>query len=81
MKRRTDWRLGNTEREGINPSSVDSHGQLPLSWAAINGHKGIVKSLLGREEIDPNAADAKYGRAPLFWAARGGHGGIVELLL
>lgn len=64
----------------------------PLSYAAENGHVGVVELLLQREDVDINARDGK-GRTPLWHACvngstdtEEGHGGIgghetVALLL
>jgi len=63
---------------GINQR--DCIGSTPLSWATENGHEGVVKLLLGREDVDPNRPD-KNDRTPLAWAAGKGHEGVVKLLL
>jgi ankyrin repeat protein len=64
----------------------------PLSYAAENGHVGVVELLLQREDVDINARDGK-GRTPLWHACvngstdtEDGHSGIggheaVALLL
>jgi len=65
----------------INPNTSDWGGRTPLSWAAGNGYEGIVKLLLGQEDVSPDTGDAVFGQTPLFWAARNGHDGIAELLL
>ena len=65
----------------VNPDRPSKSGQTPLSWAAGNGHEGIVKLLLGQKDVNPGAPDTKYGRTPLSWAAGNGHEGIVKLLL
>ena len=64
----------------INPDGPDDRGQAPLSWAARNGHGGIVKLLLERGGVTPDRLD-NYGRTPLSWAARSGYDGVVKLLL
>jgi hypothetical protein len=57
----------------------DEDGRTPLSWAAGNGERSIVKLLLYKgaqiEFKDNN------GWTPLFWAATNGNEIIVELLL
>jgi len=68
-------------RRYINPDTPETHyGRTPLSWAAGNGHEGIVKLLLGRKDVNPDSS-SKYGQTPLSWAAANGHEGIVKLLL
>jgi len=60
------------EREDVNPNQADSGywgGHMPLTRAAMSGHKEVVKMLLEREGVNPNQADNKFGRTPLFWAA------------
>jgi ankyrin repeat protein len=52
----------------------------PLSWAAENGHKTVVKLLLKTEMVDVNLGD-KDGRTPLLFAAKNGHEAVVKLLL
>jgi len=58
----------------------DCIGVTPLAWAVGGGHEGVVKLLLGQEDIDPNCAD-KYDYTPLGHAAVKGHEGVVKLLL
>lgn len=41
--------LLNTEE--VDVDSKDFHNQTPLSWAARNGHKEIVKLLLNTEKV------------------------------
>ena len=64
----------------VNPDSQSVSGRTPLSWAAGNGHEGVVKLLLWRKDINPNSS-FDFGQTPLLWAARNGHEGIVQLLL
>ena len=58
----------------------DFSGCAPLAWAAHNGHEGVVKILLGQEEINPDKPDNK-GRTPLSWAAWKGRESVVKILL
>ena len=48
---------------------------------AIEGHVGVVKILLEREDVNPNIAAILNGRTPLSHAAGRGHEGIVKMLL
>ena len=62
-------------------NAYDCMGMTALTWAAARGHEEVVKMFLGREDVNPDQADAEYGRTPLSWAAQGGHEGIVKMLL
>jgi len=67
-------------REYVNPDRPDNAGQIPLLWAARNGHDGVVKLLLEREDVNPDRLD-NDGQTPFSWATRNGHDGVVKLLL
>jgi len=70
------------ERKYINPDHPDiEYGMTPLSWAAGNGHEGIVKILLERGDVNPDHKDTKYRRTPLSRAAENGHEAVVKMLL
>ena len=68
-------------RRYVNPDSPGIYGRTPLSFAAGDGHEGVVKLLLGRKDVNPDIPDTEYGRTPLSWAAGNGHNGVVKLLL
>ena len=57
----------------------DSQGNVPLIWAAKNGHGLAVQVLLARGA--DVAAENAEGVTALYWAANNGHATIVELLL
>ena len=65
----------------VNPDNLCRRGRTPLSWAAENGHEGIVKLLLERKAVNPNTRDTMGGLTPLSWAAECGHDSTVKLLL
>jgi len=44
------------------------------------GREGVVKILLGREEVNPEKLDY-CGRTPLSHASQSGYEGVVKLLL
>src|SRR5437588_407377 len=71
---------GLVEVEGCDINQKDSIGNTRLVWAALNGHEGVVKILLGRNDINPNKPD-NHGKTPLSWAAWNGHEGVVKILL
>ncbi|RAH83128.1 ankyrin [Aspergillus japonicus CBS 114.51] len=52
---------------GSSPDAADMLGWTPLSWAAKEGHEGVVRTLLAKGAT-PDLADA-MGRTPLFLAA------------
>lgn len=59
--------------------ACDSQGNVPLIWAARNGHISGVDLLLKRGANV--AAENADGVTALYWAANSGHAAIVELLL
>jgi len=66
-------------RRYVNPDSPSESGGTPLSWAAQNGHEGVVKILLERNDVNPDAR--RFGHTPLSWAAENGHERVVKILL
>ena len=68
------------EMECYDINGGDFCGIAPLAWAAGNGHEGVVKNLLGQEEVNPDKPD-NDGWTPLSHAASGGHEGVVKILL
>ena len=68
------------EMECYDINTGDFWGTAPLVWAARNGHEGVVKILLGREEVNPDKPD-NGGLTPLSFAAWNGHEGVVKILL
>ena len=57
----------------------DSQGNMPLLWAARNGHLPAVQLML---ELGADvAAENAEGVTALYWAATNGHAMILELLL
>jgi len=42
------------ERNDINPNKTDEYDHTSLWWAAEEGHEGIVKLLLGRDDANPD---------------------------
>jgi len=40
-------------REEVNLDKPDNFGRTPLSYATWDGHAGVVKILLGRQEVNP----------------------------
>jgi len=64
----------------IGADSKDSHGRMPLSYAAQKGHETVVKLLLQTGKVDVDSKD-EDGRTPLSYAVEGGHEAVVRLLL
>ena len=54
-------------------------GQTPLLQAAKKREEGVVKILLGRDDVDPNKA-REDGRTPASWAAENKDDEIAKLL-
>jgi len=66
--------------EGCDVNKRDCMGNTPLTWAARGGHEGVVKILLGRDDVNPEKSD-NGGRTPLGLAAIYGCEGVVRILL
>ena len=66
--------------EGCDIKQKDTMSDAPLGWAAGNGREGVVRLLIGRDDIDPDKA-GEDDQTPLLRAARGGHEGVVKILL
>ena len=71
---------GFVEVEGCDINQKDCVGNTPLGWAAHNRHEGVVKILLGRDDVDADKPN-NSGRTPLSCAASSGHEGVVKILL
>jgi len=64
------------ERNDVNPDSADKSGRTPLSWAAEDRCKKVVRVLLERNDVNPSTAD-EAGRTPLSWAAGARHLSLI----
>ena len=71
---------GLVEVEGCDINQTDCTGSTPLVWAALKGHEGVVKILLGRDDVNPDKPD-NGNRTPLWWAAANGYEGVARILL
>jgi len=68
------------EVEGCDINQTDCTGSTPLVWAASNGHEGVVKILLRRDDINPGKATL-YHETPFWWAANNKHERVAKILL
>ncbi len=57
------------------------YGQTPLSWAARNGCKQLVKLLHANDSVDPDLKESRSGLTSLSRAAVNRHEAVVKLLL
>jgi len=71
---------GLVEVEGCDINQIDCVGNTPLVWATWNGHRGVVKVLLGRGDVNPEKPNIA-GQTPLCFAAENGHEEVVKILL
>ena len=62
-------------------NAADCMRTTALTWATRRGHKEIVKVLLEREDVNPNAADTQDGWTPLTLAAENGNETLVMMFL
>ena len=65
---------------GCDVNKQDCGGNTSLTWAARRGHEGVVKILLGRDDINPDIPN-NDGDTPLCRAAITGREGVVKILL
>jgi len=72
--------LGLLKMEKWDLGATDVEGNTAIMWAVRQGHEVMVKTLLERRDVSPNAAD-KHGVTPLHRAVIDGRAGIVEMLL
>ena len=74
----------NNFRPGVN-RKASGVAMTALMEAATEGHQGIIRLLLEREDVDVNVrspfSDRASGYTALTWAAKHGHGKIVRMLL
>lgn len=55
---------------------LDNDEPTPLSFPNEGRCEGVVKILLGREELNPDKPNNR-SRAPLLFAAQNGYAGVV----
>ena len=63
--------VSSVEVEGCGIKQRDGMSLTPLAWAARNGHEGVVRVLLSRDDIDPGKP-GEDGQTPLCLAAHKG---------
>jgi len=66
--------------KGCDVNKTDRMGNTSLMWAARRENEGVVKTLLGRDDINPDKPN-NGGETPLYWAATYGYEGVVKILL
>jgi len=67
------------ERNDVNPSAADEHGQTRLFIAARKGRKAAVERLLERVDVNSDMTDLA-GETPLSQALKRGCDAIVKFL-
>ena len=68
------------EVDGCDINQIDCAGNTPLIWAVRNGHEGVVRILLGQDDVNPGKP-ALFEKTPLCFAAERGHEEVVKILL
>ena len=86
-----EWRISDKPGEeianlllnkaGIDVNSTDTEGDTPLMLAAQYGKMSVLKSLLARNDLDPNMLNPHFGYHVLGCMAYEGHIATVKLLL
>lgn len=64
---------------GGDPTAESTQGSTPLHAAAASGHAGVVRYLVGRDDIDVDVVDYR-GKTPLHVAVEHNHSPIVPIL-
>jgi ankyrin repeat protein len=55
-------------KDSVDPDSKDIYSWTPLSWAAENRHKEVVKLLRAKDGVDLDFKDTIKGQTLLLWA-------------
>lgn len=66
--------------EGADPMIADVNGFTALHFASLNGHANIVKLLLGKCKMNPDACN-KLNRTALHCAAQNGYVEVIQVIL
>ena len=69
------------EQNGVNPDTPDEYGRTPLSFSAQNGHEGVVRILLERNDVNPNTVGILFHQTPLARGAQDRREGVLKILL
>ena len=70
--------LRNACQTALTLDPKDSNDQMPLLWAARNGHEAVVKLLLETNQVEVNSRDSRYGRTTEGWDTWNGRGAVVK---